>query len=605
MKAVKKITAFLLVVVMTMGLVAFINLETTEASSINPRNRAVGFASIAVTTRAEIAAGRGWYASFSPGGPGTFVEFDVTVPGYHTLAFQLWGSAGLPDGYVFDMWLHDSAVRLFHPTNPTSAPLPITLASISIGGEVKVSNRAFTTYAWWYNYIPMAQRSSGLNFAGFNLPHGRTSNHTVRSQNIEIRQFPLGVGAMEADGTPIFARLDQWSSAAPSPSLGTYTRGDEIVITFRVGEITATGGNYGDLNDDGVINAADVTLMRRYLAVPPHERAAFAAANGINRANMDVNGDGQVNEADLARLMQHVAATDPSTVPLGPVGGLNTWPAPPSRPAPRTFPQGQRLIALTFDDGPNTIYTIQILNYLRDLGATATFYVNPNKFNDSTIEVIHRMIAEGHDVEHHGWDHTSFGANVGTGAHTAATARTDMERSAQHIFDATGYWPWSFRAPFFEWGHVRNMDTIFNMAFHGANIDTLDFGRQGPGGRTVIANSIINASPAQRDGAVVLFHDCGGSRPETVASIPIIINTLRARGYEFVTLRELHYHYRNTPGRAGGGVGHMNVGPNGIMRNGIGSSATGTPLWSQSPGWWTLWGTPDCPWRNPVPPWQR
>ena len=580
----------------------------TPPDPINPRNRAVGFANIAVTSAAQINAGRGWYASISPGGSDTFVEFDVTVPGYHTLSFQLWGADGLPEGYLFDMWLHDSAVRYFHPLNPTTTPLPVTLASIEINGDVRVSNRAFTTYSWWYNYIPAAQRPGGLNFAGFNLPHGRTSNHTLRSQNIEVRQFPLGVGEMRPDGTPIFQRLDQWSSAAPSPTLGTYRRGDEISITFRVGEIPTTAptnNNYGDINNDGVINAADVSLLRGYLAAS--DRAAFAAANGLNRANMDVTGDGQVGEADVNRLRQYVAATNPSTINLGPTGGgaLNTWPAPPARPPMRTFPEGQRLIALTFDDGPNTIYTVQILNHLRDLGATATFYVNPNKFNDSTIEVIHRMIAEGHDVDHHGWDHTSFGSNLNTGAHSAATARSDMERSAQHIFDATGYWPWSFRAPFFEWGHVRNLDALFNMGFHGANIDTRDYMNQNAGGRNAIANSIINASPAQRDGAIVLFHDCGGSRPETVAAVPLIINNLRARGYEFVTVRELHYHYRNTPGRAGGGVGHMNVGPNGIARNGIGSGTTGTPLWPQSPGWWTLWGTPDCPWTNPVPPWQR
>ena len=585
-------------------------IPTPTPDPINPRNRAVGFANIAVTSSAQINAGHGWYASFSPGGPETFVEFDVTTPGYHTLRFVLWGADGLPAGYLFDMWLHDSAIRFFHPLNPTSTPLPVTLASMSINGVERISNRAFTPYSWWYNYIPMAQRSQGLNFAGFNLPHGRTSNHTLRSQNIEVRQFPLGVGAMDSNGNPLFQRLDQWSSAAPSPTLGTYTRGDEIAITFRVGDIPAAGpapsGNFGDINDDGVINAADLTWLRRYMDAA--DRAAFAEANGLNRVNMDVTGSGQVNEASVSRLRDYLAATNPSSVNLGPTGGtggLNTWPAPPSRPAMRTFPEGQRLIALTFDDGPNSIYTVQILNHLRDLNATATFYVNPNKFNDSTIEVIHRMIAEGHDVDHHGWDHTSFGSNLSTGAHSVATARSDMERSAQHIFDATGYWPWSFRAPFFEWGHVRNLDAQFNMAFHGANIDTRDYMNQNPGGRTAIANSVINASPAQRDGAIVLFHDCGGTRPETVAAVPLIINALQARGYEFVTVRELHYHYRNTPGRAGGGVGHMNVGPNGITRNGIGSATTGTPLWPQSPGWWTLWGTPNCPWTNPVPPWQR
>jgi peptidoglycan/xylan/chitin deacetylase (PgdA/CDA1 family) len=269
------------------------------------------------------------------------------------------------------------------------------------------------------------------------------------------------------------------------------------------------------------------------------------------------------------------------------------------------------MIALTYDDGPNSIYTVQILNILRDAGARATFYVNPNNFNDSTIEVIHRMVAEGHEVAHHGWDHTAFSGHSapGTGTHNAASAMVDLRQASQHIFDATGYWPWTFRAPFFEWREALGQDQRFNMAFHGANINPADYTIQGQ--PQTIANSVINASAANTDGAIALFHDDGGSRAGTVEATRLIVNAPALQNYHFVTVRELHYYYRNTPGRitaAPGAPGHTNVGPGPIVRNGVGASATGTPLWPTSPTpWWDLWDLPgeQNPWRNPVPPWER
>jgi peptidoglycan/xylan/chitin deacetylase (PgdA/CDA1 family) len=618
MKA-KSITMFLLAMVMFAGLVAIIKPTEVYASSIPANRRAVLFGSITVTSRAELAAGRGWYAGMSPGGAGSFIEFDITQPGLHTWSFQLWGGDGLPDGYEFDLWMQDSAVRMWLPSNPASNALPVSLESIRIAGDTKVSNRAFASDAWWYHWTDNAMPRT---IAGINFPYGRIHNRlpAIQSQNLALWQFPLGVGEMDSTGAPIFASHGTGGSrmiAYPSPTLGTYRRGDLIEITVRVGEITGgTGELYGRVAGNSTISSADVTMLRRYLA--GHNPSGFLLARA------DVNGDGQVNQSDVTYLREYVAATNASLMRLGPPEGLNTWPAPPPRPAGAKaridgFVANQTpLIALTFDDGPHPIYTTMILNYLRAADATATFYVNPNKFNDSTIMLIHRMIREGHDVEHHGWDHTSYGTAIepgaphSTGAHNSTSALADFRRTAQAIYDATGYWPWSFRAPFFEWGHAQtgNFDQTHHMAFTGCSVNTNDASdaiQSHSGGRTAIAGTVTN-SP--HGGMIALFHDDGGStRLETAESVRIILAAPNLSNYRFVTVRELHEAYRNTPARAQGqqAVAHMGISSSGLQRNAIGPGGSVTALWPTGAGnnWWDRWHSDNNPWKNPIPPWER
>lgn len=75
--------------------------------------------------------------------------------------------------------------------------------------------------------------------------------------------------------------------------------------------------NYGDVNNDGKIDAADVTMLRSYIAA--QDKAAWLDVNpGFNPANADVNGDGWINAADVTLLRRWIAAVDKSTVKLGP-----------------------------------------------------------------------------------------------------------------------------------------------------------------------------------------------------------------------------------------------------------------------------------------------
>jgi len=354
--------------------------------------------------------------------------------------------------------------------------------------------------------------------------------------------------------------------------------------------------NHGHVRDESYINAADSTMLRRYLAAP--DKDVFITNNpDFNRNNADVDGSGEISFADVELLREYLAATDPATVTLGPSEQHSAT----GRRYPQLadFPAGTRFIALTFDDGPNTSYTVQILNELSRLDASATFYVNPEKFNANTVPIVQRMIEDGHDVDNHGWDHTSFGANLGTGNHvTRESAREDLIRTSQTIFDVTGYWPWSFRAPFFEWGGASNillgLDLELNLAFVDSGLDTNDWMPS----RTPqdLANTILNHS--NPNGGIVLMHDCGGSRQRTVDSLALFIPQMQAMGYEFVTVRELFMLKNITPEVFAGSNMWPRVNQWAPARRA--QWDTQRSFWPNNSDWWTNdW------WSNSTPPWER
>jgi peptidoglycan/xylan/chitin deacetylase (PgdA/CDA1 family) len=274
--------------------------------------------------------------------------------------------------------------------------------------------------------------------------------------------------------------------------------------------------NYGDVDGNGIINSADVTLLRR--------RVSQGNENNLpnyNRANADVNGDGVIDANDVTLLRRHVAATDPSTVILGPARRTFTR---------ANFPPGARFLSLTYDDGPNRSVnegTIGVLNNLRDIGAYATFYVQGQKVAGH-VDILQRMVREGHDVDNHSWNHPDFRQVSQT------EGRRQIINTSNAIYNAIGIWPWSFRAPYLEWGGstITGLDVTLNMPFMGRNVETNDY--TSPPVSTLLAH-VNNAN----DGDIILFHDDGGPRPNTVAVIPQFTGK-QAQGFHFVTVRQLY-----------------------------------------------------------------
>jgi peptidoglycan/xylan/chitin deacetylase (PgdA/CDA1 family) len=196
-------------------------------------------------------------------------------------------------------------------------------------------------------------------------------------------------------------------------------------------------------------------------------------------------------------------------------------PPPPPPPCPGCT------VYLTFDDGPS-VYTPQILSALESKGALATFFVlgeHAVQFPSS----VQRASADGNGIGDHTWDHPDLTTLP------ADQIRQELESTAVEIANLTGARPTLWRPPFGSFnGLVTSIASSLGLSMRLWDIDPADFTM--PGTDVIVSRVVDNVT----DGAIVLLHDGSpdgsGDRSQTVAALPTIIDTLRARGFQFGTL---------------------------------------------------------------------
>jgi peptidoglycan/xylan/chitin deacetylase (PgdA/CDA1 family) len=189
--------------------------------------------------------------------------------------------------------------------------------------------------------------------------------------------------------------------------------------------------------------------------------------------------------------------------------------------------RNRRVVALTFDDGP-WYDTPQFLNVLEHYHVPATFFQIGEQISTYGGPVEHRILRDGDMIGDHTWNH----ANVSGGGSFAAG---EISRTASAIRSATGgFTPCLFRAP---GGAVSGglISEARRMGFTTIewDVDPRDWSRPGTG---AIYSTVVNNA---RPGSIILQHDGGGDRSETLAALPQEIRTLRSRGYGFVTVTQL------------------------------------------------------------------
>lgn len=197
-------------------------------------------------------------------------------------------------------------------------------------------------------------------------------------------------------------------------------------------------------------------------------------------------------------------------------------------------------IALTFDDGPDPEWTPQILDILKAKHVPATFFIIGENAEMSP-KLVQREVAEGHDVGNHTFTHPNLGDSP------ASIVALELN-ATQRLFEAlTGRSLRLFRAPYFGDAEPTTADELVPIEIAqkmgylsvGLHIDSEDWQR--PGADQIVDNVLnqIATTNPDRKGQVVLLHDSGGERSQTVAALPRIIDGLRARGYDFVTVSAL------------------------------------------------------------------
>jgi peptidoglycan/xylan/chitin deacetylase (PgdA/CDA1 family) len=186
-------------------------------------------------------------------------------------------------------------------------------------------------------------------------------------------------------------------------------------------------------------------------------------------------------------------------------------------------PRERPVVALTFDDGPSD-YTEGFLRVLREKGVPGTFFVIGQEV-PGRESILRQMLAEGHEIGDHTMNHVSL------------PGYSQIAGAAALIRGATHFQPCLFRPP---GGAVSSgvIATAGSLGMTTVNWDVDPFDWQTPGSGAVYSR-IVGAA---RAGSIVLMHDGGGPRGGTLAALPSIIDTLRARGYRFATVSELLGH---------------------------------------------------------------
>ena len=176
-------------------------------------------------------------------------------------------------------------------------------------------------------------------------------------------------------------------------------------------------------------------------------------------------------------------------------------------------------VALTFDDGPSD-YTSQIISILDDRHAEGTFSVVGSQVAGRE-RVLRRALRSGNDLANH--------AN----SHSLSPSAADMRLANNRIESATGFRPCVFRPPYGNLGSGLVAGAwALGMATVMWDVDTRDWTNPG-------ASAIVSAVGSARPGSIILMHDGGGYRGQTVAALPSVISSLRARGLEPVTVTRL------------------------------------------------------------------
>jgi peptidoglycan-N-acetylglucosamine deacetylase len=185
----------------------------------------------------------------------------------------------------------------------------------------------------------------------------------------------------------------------------------------------------------------------------------------------------------------------------------------------------RREVAIGFDDGPSP-QTQAFVEMLERNRARATFFVIGSQLSARYTPVLDRELRDGDAIGDHTFTHPDL---VRSGA-----ATSQLERTIGAIRSLSGYTPCVFRPPYgsYDRAIVRDAGAL-GLATVLWNVDPADYSQ--PGAGAIVRRVLAQVQP----GSIIVSHDGGGRRAQTLAAYPQIIRALRARGYRIVTVPQL------------------------------------------------------------------
>jgi peptidoglycan-N-acetylglucosamine deacetylase len=202
-------------------------------------------------------------------------------------------------------------------------------------------------------------------------------------------------------------------------------------------------------------------------------------------------------------------------------------------------------LAISFDDGPDPVWTPRILDVLKKYNVKATFMVIGEQAADNT-GLLKRYVREGHEIGNHTWTHPDI-SEISDGQ-----LKLELNFTERLFAAKLGIQPLYFRPPYSidqepdTNDQAAPADRVQQMGYTivGNKIDTDDWNEHPRKNPQQITDSVLaqldemKTRPWMR-GSIILMHDGGGDRSATVAALPLLISTLRAHGYQFVNVSDL------------------------------------------------------------------
>ena len=185
-----------------------------------------------------------------------------------------------------------------------------------------------------------------------------------------------------------------------------------------------------------------------------------------------------------------------------------------------------KVIALTFDDGPNTDTTPLVLDKLEEHGIVASFFVIGNNITDESAEDMKRAYSMGCDIENHSQSHPDMTKM------TAEEIKAEIDFTSDKVEAAVGERPQLFRPPYISVN--QTMFDAIDMPF------ICGYGAEDYNNAVGIEERVEKVLAQAKDGGIILLHDMSGN-VQTVAALDKIIPALKEQGYEFVTITELFH----------------------------------------------------------------
>ncbi len=277
-----------------------------------------------------------------------------------------------------------------------------------------------------------------------------------------------------------------------------------------------------------LLAAGDAVLLTSTAAAVAVDARAHSAATHSRPAAGEAASRASVRASAPSRFGQARPAASP---PARQYPELTRHAARPPRHEQPRLPYGEPVytlqdgpeVALTIDDGPSPVYTPQILRVLRRYGIIASFSMIGR--NTAAFPGVAREVAAaGHMIVNHTWNHYNLGYMP------AVAVGDEISQATDAIHAATGERPGMFRAPYGVWPPA-----VFSSCARAGltplawSVDPRDWSR--PGARAIVRDIVAGT----RTGSIILEHDGGGNRSQTVAALKIWLPRLIDAGYQFTT----------------------------------------------------------------------